>query len=404
MDGAAVRGRLDILQWLHTNRTEGCSVEAFTGAVINSHVHVLQWLCSVYLDQFDRARELTTAVRHGQPDVVEFLRAAVEIANDMGPFLQTAAELGFADVFERLLPGPRDMTESYQAAVRNGHAQVVQILLDRCPRQFLDNHEWALEIAVEKDYVGLAEVLLGRSDQSTARSATEQAARIDSLHAMGAIKRLFLAAVKKGSVEMVKLLGEQVTRGFGKALEVAVSNGHLNVVEVLLEICKAGKLKGTNLYYCIAGAKAVSARKIEIVKLLAKNCRRYDGSKAMMEAVRINDLESVKLFVTKTKRSSIGCGISYATRNSQTAIVNLLLEHSDQKTIQQALTFSSDKETKVAKVLLEKSDPAACASIFTKAAADGRTGLMEQMLDTVDSCTLTRALATAVAVGKIDVV
>ncbi|KAE9310632.1 hypothetical protein PR003_g20219 [Phytophthora rubi] len=30
MDGAAVRGRLDILQWLHTNRTEGCSVEAFT--------------------------------------------------------------------------------------------------------------------------------------------------------------------------------------------------------------------------------------------------------------------------------------------------------------------------------------------------------------------------------------
>ncbi|KAE8954851.1 hypothetical protein PR003_g32798 [Phytophthora rubi] len=44
MDGAAARGRLDLLRWLRTNRTEGCSTEAFTGAAANGHIKTLSWL------------------------------------------------------------------------------------------------------------------------------------------------------------------------------------------------------------------------------------------------------------------------------------------------------------------------------------------------------------------------
>ncbi|KAE8971342.1 hypothetical protein PR003_g27892 [Phytophthora rubi] len=44
MDGAAARGRIDLLRWLYADRTEGCSTEAFTGAAANGHIKTLSWL------------------------------------------------------------------------------------------------------------------------------------------------------------------------------------------------------------------------------------------------------------------------------------------------------------------------------------------------------------------------
>ncbi|EGZ07620.1 hypothetical protein PHYSODRAFT_464812, partial [Phytophthora sojae] len=69
MDGAAARGRLDLLQWLRANRMEGCSAEAFKGAAANGHLDVLQWLYRAYPDLSDMARELATAARHGHAHV-----------------------------------------------------------------------------------------------------------------------------------------------------------------------------------------------------------------------------------------------------------------------------------------------------------------------------------------------
>ncbi|EGZ23430.1 hypothetical protein PHYSODRAFT_324645 [Phytophthora sojae] len=42
MKGAAARGRVDLLQWLRDNRTEGCSIEAFTSAAAYDHLDALQ--------------------------------------------------------------------------------------------------------------------------------------------------------------------------------------------------------------------------------------------------------------------------------------------------------------------------------------------------------------------------
>ncbi|KAG2869132.1 hypothetical protein PC118_g3165 [Phytophthora cactorum] len=42
MDGAAARGRVSLLQWLRSNRSEGCSPAAFVGAVFNVHINTLK--------------------------------------------------------------------------------------------------------------------------------------------------------------------------------------------------------------------------------------------------------------------------------------------------------------------------------------------------------------------------
>ncbi len=44
MDDAAIHGRLDVVKWLHENRTEGCTKVAMSMATINGHLDVIKWL------------------------------------------------------------------------------------------------------------------------------------------------------------------------------------------------------------------------------------------------------------------------------------------------------------------------------------------------------------------------
>lgn len=44
MDGAALDGHLDVVRWLHPNRTEGCTANAMNWAAANGHSDVVKWL------------------------------------------------------------------------------------------------------------------------------------------------------------------------------------------------------------------------------------------------------------------------------------------------------------------------------------------------------------------------
>ncbi|KAI8924601.1 hypothetical protein BC831DRAFT_464798, partial [Entophlyctis helioformis] len=44
MDLAASHGRLHVIQWLHANRTEGCTTQAMDNAAVCGHLEVVQWL------------------------------------------------------------------------------------------------------------------------------------------------------------------------------------------------------------------------------------------------------------------------------------------------------------------------------------------------------------------------
>ena len=46
MDWAAANGHLDFIQWLHSNRSEGCTDDAMDKAAQNGHLDVIQWLHS----------------------------------------------------------------------------------------------------------------------------------------------------------------------------------------------------------------------------------------------------------------------------------------------------------------------------------------------------------------------
>lgn len=47
-DGAAGHGHLDVVKWLYENRLEGGTVIAIEKAVRNGHLQVITWLLSTY--------------------------------------------------------------------------------------------------------------------------------------------------------------------------------------------------------------------------------------------------------------------------------------------------------------------------------------------------------------------
>ena len=59
MDGAAANGHIDIIKWLHENRSEGCTTDAMDYAARSGHLEVIKWL-------HDNRRE---AARAGSLDV-----------------------------------------------------------------------------------------------------------------------------------------------------------------------------------------------------------------------------------------------------------------------------------------------------------------------------------------------
>ena len=48
MDKAARHGHLDVVQWLHEHRQEGCTKNAMDWAAMNGQLNVVQWLRDHY--------------------------------------------------------------------------------------------------------------------------------------------------------------------------------------------------------------------------------------------------------------------------------------------------------------------------------------------------------------------
>ncbi|KAF0689459.1 Aste57867_19094 [Aphanomyces stellatus] len=72
MDLAAAHGHLEVLQWLHVHRTEGCTTQAFDKAATNGHMHVVTWL---HLNRLEggTVAAMDGAAANGHLDILKFL-------------------------------------------------------------------------------------------------------------------------------------------------------------------------------------------------------------------------------------------------------------------------------------------------------------------------------------------
>ncbi|KAG6955103.1 hypothetical protein JG688_00012037 [Phytophthora aleatoria] len=97
MDGAATKGYLNVLERLHSERSEGCSSAVFTGAAAHCHLFVA---------------EATAAAEHDHALIATFVLRIAAAAN------------GHVAVVEILLQRWIDGDGAIVAAAGNGHVPV----------------------------------------------------------------------------------------------------------------------------------------------------------------------------------------------------------------------------------------------------------------------------------------
>lgn len=72
MDNAARSGHLEMVKWLHENRSEGCSTRAMDGAASSGHLEVVEWLHQNRTEGGSRAA-IDRAAYNGHLEVVKWL-------------------------------------------------------------------------------------------------------------------------------------------------------------------------------------------------------------------------------------------------------------------------------------------------------------------------------------------
>ncbi|GMF25285.1 unnamed protein product [Phytophthora lilii] len=74
MDIAAAKGHLAAVQWLHVNRTEGCSKRAMISAATNGHFRMIKWLYESLPDS-RTDEDIAPAIRRGHLRIANWLVA-----------------------------------------------------------------------------------------------------------------------------------------------------------------------------------------------------------------------------------------------------------------------------------------------------------------------------------------
>ncbi|KAL2914099.1 hypothetical protein HK105_206357 [Polyrhizophydium stewartii] len=101
MGYAAENGHLDVVKWLHANRTEGCSTDAIESAARNGHLAVVKWLLKNRTEaSIDDAAK--SAACYGQLAVIQLIHKLAPDALTVD-IINTAALFGHVSTLEWLI-------------------------------------------------------------------------------------------------------------------------------------------------------------------------------------------------------------------------------------------------------------------------------------------------------------
>eukprot|EP01133_Synstelium_polycarpum_P013876 gene13876-16366_t len=184
MDNAAATGRLEIVEFLHLNRTEGCTTKAMDQAASHGHYQVV-----VYLDR-NRTEGCTTKA------------------------MDQASAYGCLDIVEYLDKHRTEgcTTKAMDQAAMNGHYNIV-VYLDRNRTEGCTTD--AMDYACEANNMDMVRFFDAQRTEGCTTSAMDNAAGV-------------------GNLEMVMYLHQHRTEGCStNAMDLAAANGHQSVVEFL---------------------------------------------------------------------------------------------------------------------------------------------------------------------------
>ncbi|EGZ18465.1 hypothetical protein PHYSODRAFT_332253 [Phytophthora sojae] len=372
MDGAATRGRLDLVQGLAASRSEGCSAEAFVGAAANGHSAVLEWLIGHYPELYDPPRCFVAAAESGQADIVNLTRQQrwnPHVLRDViGPAVEAAAANGRVHVLEALRPWPPNQTKAFMAAAAHGHTDVMEMF--NC----VDSTSRLSSAAVLRDVTecgdpAAIEWLIQRYDPSER-----------------AIDQMLRTAV-------------WATVSFQRVYEEA-GNSSYDVVELLLDDALRPYFSDPSIRFTVAMAAgyATSCGNVEGAKMVLSECDGAGAGHALCIAVEAKRIELVELCAGKSGSSYKSKALEQAAQGEQIAVLDALMNYLDETSVWRALEqLPSDTNVVVLEAIVKNRDPEIYPNNFAAAAERGLLGLVNCLQGGMDANSIRWALLLAAA-------
>ncbi|AVK76408.1 Ankyrin repeat domain containing protein [Pandoravirus neocaledonia] len=225
MDSAAAGGHLDIIRFLHANRTEGCTVAAMDGAATGGHLDVVEFL-HVNRTEGCTPWAIVGAARGGHTDMVAWL---------------------YRNRTECAVP-PR---AALDAAARGGHMDAILFLHDRAQVPLTQS---AMNEAIAGGHCNVAAYLHSRGINECRPEDMDKAAGGGHL----------------GMVHFLQQAG--IARCTSMAMTLAAQSGHLNVVTFLHENRTEGCTK-----------KALTSPNPQVVAFIRERYKAVSGEMVRIE-------------------------------------------------------------------------------------------------------------------------
>ncbi|EGG22236.1 hypothetical protein DFA_04354 [Cavenderia fasciculata] len=239
MDDAAGGGHLNVVKFLHFHRTEGCSEFAMDGAAQNGHLEIFLHQhrtegCTIDTIEF--------VSQNGHIDVLKFLQENRSETETTTNAMDYAAKNGHIEIVSYLQEHRTEgaSTDAIDEAARNGHIEVVKYLYEHRGE---DVSPGVIDDAAKNGHIEVVKYLSEYSSEGATTNAMDMAAKnghigvVQYLHqhrSEGATTYAMDGAAEKGHIDVVRYLHEHRSEGATTyAMNEAAENGHTNVVEFL---------------------------------------------------------------------------------------------------------------------------------------------------------------------------
>ncbi|KAF0690030.1 Aste57867_18539 [Aphanomyces stellatus] len=178
MDAASFqRGHLDLVQWLHENRREGCTSNAIWHAVCRGNLDLVQFLHANYPDRVDQDHltpvvDAVAAAGHHWPLVQYMIEHKMCHVPDN--IFDSAVASGQLEVVQWLLDNQTTLevkwtTDAMDKAAGNGHLEMLQWLHDNHPTVTCTTDAWKNVVAKGNYHVVDWLITHGHCNEATAR-------------------------------------------------------------------------------------------------------------------------------------------------------------------------------------------------------------------------------------------
>ncbi|EGG22049.1 hypothetical protein DFA_01938 [Cavenderia fasciculata] len=331
---ASQKGYLNIVQWLHANRLEGTTKRAVVEASLNGHLSILKWLIEIRKENnYSHNNALFNAARYGHLDVVKYLHGIGLTGITTSP-MDYACENNHLDIVkflrENRTEGCSDLSIDW--AAENGHAEMVEYLLtNKLVERF--SKESCL-IAATRGHYKVIQLL--HQYQSTCNlvdfnpftpKVLDKAAKNGHLNIVqyliehrkeGGTSKAIDSSSKAGHYEIVKYLIDKSFPCTFKASRMASFNGHLSIIELLHENGKPFTKEAMD--------SAASKGRLDILLFLHNNRTEGCSKDALDKSSKNGHFDIVKfLHFNRTE----GClnAIKEASKGNHLEIVRFLNEN-----------------------------------------------------------------------------